>query len=307
AMGHRARQGWVTATYREMLARIRTAARALIDMGIVPGDTVAIYSLNRPEWALVDFAILSVGAVSVPIHATGTAGQLAYILRDANVKAVFTDDRERCSCVAGIDGFQGRIVVFDADAAIDSPRICRFDDLDPSADEGVVDERLRGGRGGDLATVIYTSGTTGEPKGVMLTHHNFAHQIRAVDAAFSLGAEDRSLCFLPLSHVYERAWSYYVFYRGARNYYQSNPREVLASLREVRPTAMVSVPRLYEKVYSAVQERLETAPPLRRRLFHWALSIGAVYEDARRRGAPAPWLRFGMPRPTGWYWPRSEA
>ena len=215
AMGHKTRKGWITETYRDMLERIRTTARGLIGMGIAPGDTVAIYSLNRPEWAIVDFAILSVGAVGVPIHATSTTGQVAYILRDAGVKAVFTDGRNRAAEVACIDAFQGQIVVFDAEAAIESVRACRFDDLNPSADTGAVDERLRQGRGEDLATVIYTSGTTGEPKGVMLTHRNFHHQVRAVDAAFSLGDGDRSLCFLPLSHVYERAWSYYVFYRGA--------------------------------------------------------------------------------------------
>ena len=116
----------------------------------------------------------------------------------------------------------------------------------------------------------------------MLSHGNFFHQIDAVNAHFNVGPEDRSLCFLPLSHVYERTWSYIVFHQGAQNHYIANPRDVLQAFGEVKPTAMVSVPRLYEKIYAAVMDRLAKAPAHRRRLFGWALGVGRQWADARR-------------------------
>lgn len=123
-------------------------------------------------------------------------------------------------------------------------------------------------------------------KGVMLSHGNFFHQIDAVNANFEVGPQDRSLCFLPLSHVYERTWSFFVFSRGAQNHYLGNPREVLQYLGDVRPTAMVSVPRLYEKIYGAVLDRVEKSAALRRRLFRWALDVGDRHARARHGSRP---------------------
>ncbi len=131
--------------------------------------------------------------------------------------------------------------------------------------------------GVSTATLIYTSGTTGDPKGVILTHSNFFNQFRAIDAEFNVGTDDVSLCFLPLSHAYEKTWSYYVFRNGVENNYVYDPKKIVEFMAEVRPTAMVSVPRLYEKIYSTVFDRLEKAPALRQKLFKWALKTGKKY------------------------------
>ncbi|MCB0131669.1 MAG: long-chain fatty acid--CoA ligase, partial [Caldilineaceae bacterium] len=135
------------------------------------------------------------------------------------------------------------------------------------------------------------SGTTGEPKGVMLTHANILHQFEALQTEFDVSATDRSLCFLPLSHVYERTWSYYVFRCGAENNYLADPKQVIAAMADVRPTVMVSVPRLYEKIYATVMHGVDQGSALTQRLFHWAVDVGRRYEYARRgKGPGGAWL-----------------
>ncbi len=137
-----------------------------------------------------------------------------------------------------------------------------------------------------MATLIYTSGTTGDPKGAVLTHANFFHQFRALDERFGIGPGDTSLCFLPLSHAYERAWSFYVLASGAENCYLADPSRVVDVMAEVRPTLMVSVPRLYEKIHATVTDRVERGSRTRARLFGWALGVGSRYQHRRAAGQP---------------------
>ncbi len=136
----------------------------------------------------------------------------------------------------------------------------------------------------ELATIIYTSGTTGEPKGAMLTHSNLFHQIDTVDAYFDVGPEDRSLCFLPLSHVFERSWSYYIFHSGAVNHYMDDHKLVREYMEEVKPTVMVSVPRLFEKIYSGANEKLRKASPIKKVMFRWSMGVGRDYNNMRTEG-----------------------
>ncbi len=282
---------WQEITYGDLGEKVRQVSSALIALGIQAGDMVGIFSQNRPEWTIADFGILGAGAVSVPIYATNTAAQAEYIASDADLKAVFVGDDDQ---LAKVQSFAAQhpelktIVSFDPPAGSFGDNVMRFEALVELGTGGEhVEEsarRIRQTAPESLATLIYTSGTTGEPKGVMLSHANFAHQIDAINANFDVGPEDRSLCFLPLSHVYERSWSFYVFSRGAQNNYMRNPREILDYLREVRPTAMVSVPRLYEKIHAAVLDRLEKSSPGKRRLFDWALGVGRKLADARKAG-----------------------
>ncbi len=288
AMRYKSNGAWQAITYRDLGEKIRQVSGALIAMGIQPGDMVGIFSQNRPEWTIADFGILGAGAVSVPIYATNTADQAEYIVRDAELRMIFVGDDKQ---LAQVQSFAAQypgletIVTFDdsgSDATLTFPALMARGAGGEHAEESA--RRIRQTAPESLASIIYTSGTTGEPKGVMLSHANFLHQIAAVDANFDVGPADRSLCFLPLSHVYERSWSYYVFSCGAQNNYIQNPREVLQYLGEVRPTAMVSVPRLYEKIYAAVMDKLEKASTGKKRLFRWALNVGRRQAEARQAG-----------------------
>jgi long-chain acyl-CoA synthetase len=284
---------WQEITYGDLGEHIRQVSCALIALGIQPGDMVGIFSQNRPQWSIADFGILGAGAVTVPIYATNTAEQAEYIVRDADLRAIFVGDETQ---LAKIQSFAARcpdlktIVTFDGDAGQRRDGVLTFEALKAqgAGSEHTAESarRVRQADAESLATIIYTSGTTGEPKGVMLTHANFFHQIEVIDANFDVGPADRSLCFLPLSHVYERTWSNVIFNCGAQNNYIENPREVLQYFGEVRPTAMVSVPRLYEKIYAAVMDKLEKASPGKKRLFEWALEVGRRQAEARQSGRP---------------------
>lgn len=293
AMRYKEGGSWRSITYADLDDRIRAVAKALLDRGIRPGDKVGIYSPNRPEWAIADFAILSVGAISVAIYATETAEGAAYIARDAGMRLVFVDGQAQYDKMKPLVDAQAQletIVVFDDGVAVDGAASIRFRDFmahgrgtDKDAE---IDAYLERASAEDLATLIYTSGTTGVPKGAMLTHANFFHQFAAIDDRFDVGPSDRSLCFLPLSHAYERCWSFYVFRCGAENNYLSHPKRVLEYLSDVKPTVMVSVPLLYEKIYAAARARLERASSSKRRLFAWALRIGKRYHEHQRAKRP---------------------
>ena len=283
---------WQEISYRELGKRIENLACGLLELGVEPGDRVGIMAQNSPEWAIADFAIQSVGGITVPIYATNTAGQAQYITNDAGLKVIFAgsaEEREKIETFVETSTIQ-RVVMLDGSPFEPSATMLSFSDLLAKGRDARRGEELESILTGineeDVATIIYTSGTTGEPKGVMLTHGNFYHQFHAMEGWFSVTPEDRSLSFLPLSHVYERTWSYYVFHQGAQNWYVRDPKQVIAYLSEVRPTAMVSAPRLYEKIYSAVHDKLSQASATRQKLFHWAVATGSEYAKAKHAGEP---------------------
>lgn len=285
---------WRSYTYGQMGDTVRQIARALLALGVQPGDRVGIFAENRPEWALVDFAVLAAGGVSVPIYATNTKNEAAYIVDETDMAIIFTGSQNNYDKAHSITAGSTRlkhIIALEDQTVIGgevSQHFSQFRALgtDQAAD-GEIEARLAAADAEDLATIIYTSGTTGEPKGVMLTHANIFHQFKALEGEFHVGPDDRSLCFLPLSHVYERTWSFFVFKSGATNYYLANPKEVIAAMGEVRPTVMVSVPRLYEKIYAAAIYGLSQGSGLKKRLFYWSIDVGKRYQYALKDGDSA--------------------
>jgi long-chain acyl-CoA synthetase len=293
AMRHKDGAAWRSISYAELGDRIQASAKALLESGVQEGDMVGIFSQNGPEWAVADFGILTAKAVSVPIYATNTAKQAEYIVRDGDLKVVFVGDQGQYDKIMSFKASTPqlrRVIAFEKTTKLSGDESLYFDDFikmgAASTRDAELERRLDSATSDETATVIYTSGTTGDPKGVMLTHANFFHQFRAIDERFNVGAGDRSLCFLPLSHGYERTWSYYVFRRGAENDYLRDPRDVVGCMLEIRPTAMVSVPRLYEKIYAAVLDRIDRASPVRRRLFQWAIGVGRKYQDRKKEKKP---------------------
>ncbi len=298
AMRYKENDVWKQITYNELGELIRDVAKALLEYDMKEGEMVGIFAQNMPQWSIADFGILSVRGVSVPIYATNTAKQAEYIVNDAEIRVLFVGDKVQYDKITSfIDSskYLKKIIVFDEKVQLKGAHSVYLKDFlelgKKSAKDSNVEERLERGSVDDIATLIYTSGTTGDPKGAILTHGNFAHQMRAIDERFSVGVGDRSLCFLPLSHAYERTWSYYVFRTGAENNYLADQKKIVEFMPDVKPTAMVSVPRLYEKIYSTVFDRLKKASPAKAKLFHWALRTGKAYQYKKKdRKFIGPWL-----------------
>lgn len=284
---------WLSLSYGDFGEKIKSLAAAMIDAGIKKGDNVGIYSPNRYEWNMVDFACVFCRAVSVPIYATSTRKQVEFIIKDAAIRFIFAGSDFQYSNVAAIRSeVPLQVVTFDPETDIDRSFATHFSTfIDKEINEFTseeIDRRLQAIRRDDTTTIIYTSGTTGVPKGVMLTHANMFHQIEALEVDFNVNSKDVSLCFLPLSHVYERMWSYYVYYKGAVNTYLDDPKKVIETMQEVKPTAMVSVPRLYEKIYAAVMNSQENASAVKQKLFKKAIKTGEAYYTKSYAGQPIP-------------------
>ncbi len=287
---------WVSITHREALGRVQTISLGLCELGIKPGDKVAILSENRPEWALTDYACLCARAPDVPIYPTLTAKQTEYILRDSESVAVFCSTAAQVAKVlevkGALPGLQ-QIIVFDGDAAAGRPGVISLAALEGKG-RAVVSrhpnwkaEALSAGSE-DLATLIYTSGTTGDPKGVMLSHHNIWSNVQAALQMIPIGSGDECLSMLPLSHSYERMVDYTLFQAGVIINYAESFDTVATNLQEVKPTVVLSVPRLYEKVYARVLENALSGSAIKRTIFFWAKRAGEHWATLSLAGLPIP-------------------
>ena len=265
-------------------------------MGREKGDRIALIAENRWEWAVADFAILAINGVTVPIYPTLTGEQIAVLLADAgcNIAVVSTRQQfDKLNAVRSQTQLE-RIVMMDGqapDSAIAfSKLLAGADDAGPYRDP-VFDALVRSVEPTDLATLIYTSGTTGEPKGVMLTHGNIAANQNLAAAEFSFNETDACISFLPLSHVTARALDYVMYGHGAQVAYCSNFDKLPQAMKEIRPTVFVGVPRVYEKIRQAVEQK-SNASPIKKRMLAWALSVGGGNRDTV----------YGGRQPSSFFW-----
>ncbi len=294
AFRYKATGVWQPVSHRDALERVRAISLGLRELGIAPSDHVAILAETRLEWALADYACLCARVADVPIYPTLPANQVEYILRDSAAAAVF------CSSAAQVDKIRQvraglpslrHVIVFNADGA--GPGVVTLTALETQgrtagAKYPRFTEEARAVRPEDLATLIYTSGTTGPPKGVMLSHHNIWSNIAACVEALRLSEEASCLAWLPLSHILERMVDYYLLHVGVTINYAESVDTVAQNLPEVRPTVVVAVPRLFEKVYARVLEKALTGSPLKRRIFLWAKRVGETWTTHRLAGIPLP-------------------
>ncbi len=281
-------------TFSERVAHV---ALGLDDIGVRRGDRVALLSENRPEWTIVDLAILSLGAVNVPIYTTQAVDQVRFILEDSGARLLFVSGRKVFKHarpgIEGVAALEG-MVFFDEDAGAQVEGAMTLEELErrgrerAEADAGAFDALADPGRGADLATVIYTSGTTGEPKGVMLTHDNFISNILSIASALPIYNTDTALSVLPLSHIFERTCFYVFCYTGVSVYYAASFDVVGEHLREVQPTIMTAVPRLFEKVYQRIVKKGMTAGGWKSKLFSWSLEVGQRWAELKDRREPVP-------------------
>jgi long-chain acyl-CoA synthetase len=278
-MLHREADRWVSISSQELRRRVVALARSLHSLGFLRGDRIAILSENRPEWAVVDFACLLLGAVVVPIYTTLTAEQTAYILRDSEAKAIFVSNEKQMQKILAIQKQTAvhRIVVMDSTEvgrAISLSSLTRDDDTQDRDPQ--FEAAARTVTPDDLATIIYTSGTTGTPKGAMLTHGNMASNISCSLAGFDMHPGQTSISFLPLSHVTARHVDFAMLYHGITLAYIPFVDQLSRALMEVRPTIFVAVPRVYEKIYTQVDQKTKGFP--KRNIYRWALSVGETHK-----------------------------
>jgi long-chain acyl-CoA synthetase len=274
-MLRREAHGWVPISSAEIYRSVVSVARALESGGIRQGDRVAILSENRPEWTITDFAVLSLGAVTVPIYATQTAEQTAYILNDSGVRVIAVSTKNQLDKVLAIRSQTAvdRILVMDTIESADAIPMQGLMESGPTEADGQFDARSQSIQPNDLATIIYTSGTTGTPKGVMLTHENMASNIVCSMDAFGFGTKDEvSVSFLPLSHVTARHVDFALLYRGVVLAYCPDIAKLAQVLKEVQPNIFVAVPRIYEKIRQQVLQRTAGFP--KQAAYRWALSVG---------------------------------
>ncbi|MFC0309842.1 AMP-dependent synthetase/ligase [Gallibacterium trehalosifermentans] len=272
---------------------------ALLALGLQVQDKVGIFAQNMPEWTIADFAVLQIRGVTVPIFATNNAYQTEYIVNHSDMKVLFVGNQKeydvalsivpKCPHLEKIVAMQpldlrGAEIGVDWQTFVSSAR---------NEWQTELQQRLATKSMSDLFTLIYTSGTTGEPKGVMLDYHNLAHQlVTHKQTLMQIDEKDVSLSFLPLSHIFERAWVAYVLSQGTVNVYLSDPQQIKQALVAVKPTLMCAVPRFYEKIYAAVYDKVKQAPWLRRQIFNSALRIGKLALHYKQQQQPLPiWLQ----------------
>lgn len=282
---------WLSISWSDFQQQIDQISLALLANHIDIQDKIGIFSHNMPRWTITDIGTLQVRAVTVPIYATNTAKQAQFIINNADMKIIFVGNQEQYDQVVEIVDEcpkLEKIVAMKSTIRLhEHAKACHWQDFIEMADEqyqAELQQRLDGKCLEDLFTLIYTSGTTGEPKGVMLDYANLAHQLNAHDQALKVDDTDVSLSFLPLSHIFERAWVAYVLHRGATNCYIEDTNQVRSALTEIRPTLMCAVPRFYEKIYTAILDKVHNAPKLRQWIFHWAIDIGHQHFDALAKG-----------------------
>ncbi|STO64070.1 long chain fatty acid CoA ligase [Haemophilus parahaemolyticus] len=285
---------WCNMEWSTFQQEIDNISLALIAQGIEIQDKIGIFAHNMPRWSIADFGAMQARVVTVPIYATNTPSQVEYIINDADIRILFVGEQAQMDCAIQIANNCTQLIKIVAMKSSinlhNHPLACHWENfIQVDKNMVVLEARLASKRLDDLFTLIYTSGTTGDPKGVMLDYANLAHQLQSHDQALDITEQDVSLSFLPLSHIFERAWVAYIFHRGATNCYLEDTNQIRQALVETKPTVMCAVPRFYEKIYAAVLDKVEKAPFIRRTLFHWAIQAGEKHYQSAK---PSRWLKW---------------
>lgn len=280
--------------WSEYYSAVEHTAAALIELGVKVGDRVAILSHTRMEWAVADAGALTAGAITVPIYPNLGGEDIRDLLIRSGSKVLFLSDAEQVAKIAALKeqlSFLEKIVVFEAQANPGSHAL-PFTSLDEftsraRVDQTLIAERLASRAENDTATIIFTSGTTGEPKGVMLTHDNILSNVAATLKYFDFGPGDLHLAHLPLAHIFERMGGYYLMLQcGAVIAYAESIQTVAANIAETRPTVVVTVPRIFEKIYAGIQTKAADSPAPVKALTLWAMDVASRAGVHLDRGTP---------------------
>lgn len=290
---------WIPVTWKQFSETIKTAANALVELGVKEQENIGIFSQNKPECLYTDFAAFANRAVTIPLYATSSPAQVQYIINDAGIRYLFVGEQfqyDAAISVFGVCHSLQQLIVFDRSVVLD-PRdktSIYYDDFLKKGErhqhEAVVKTRIAQAGPDDLANILYTSGTTGEPKGVQLHHSCYLQAFKGHDLRLTtMTDKDVAMNFLPLTHIFEKAWVYYCIHKGVQVCVNLRPADIQTTIKEVRPTLMCSVPRFWEKVYAGVQEKIAEATGLKKKLMLDAIRVGKIHNiDYLRVGKTPP-------------------
>src|SRR5215217_3952848 len=278
---------WVSKTYREVGEIVRALALGLLELGIEKGDKVSLLANTRPEWTYFDFAALSVGAVVFPIYQTNSPEECQYVLENSDAKAVIVEDSEQLAKVRAVRDRCPALehVIIMTGEAEDAISASELAERGASHDAVEWEERWSSVTPDDICTFIYTSGTTGPPKGCVISHGNYRSMLDMVLEVGSLGEEEVTYLYLPLAHSFALLIQFGTVALGATlAYWQRDPLKIIADLAEVKPTYFPSVPRIFEKIYTAATAAAENAGGLKKAVFNWAIGVGRRMRETERAG-----------------------
>lgn len=290
---------WLKISWREFSDKVMLTAKAMAEFGIKVQENIGVYSQNMPQCLYTDFGAYGNRVVSIPMYATNSPGQIEYIINDAKIRTLFVGEKLQYNNAFKVQKdskYLERLVVFDPAVKMnpEDKTSIYFDDFlrlgDNAHAESTVKIRMTEAVPEDLATIIYTSGTTGESKGVMLPHSCYLEAMRIHDVRLPLVTDkDLSMSFLPMTHIFEKAWCYYCLHKGVTIAINQDPKMIQKTLPEVHPTLMCNVPRFWEKVYAGVHEKINSASPAMKKIFLDAIETGRRYNlEYKNKGIPAP-------------------
>lgn len=290
---------WLKISWREFSDKVMLTAKAMAEFGIKVQENIGVYSQNMPQCFYTDFGAYGNRVVSIPMYATNSPGQIEYIINDAKIRTLFVGEQLQYNNAFKVQKdskYLERLVVFDPAVKMnpEDKTSIYFDDFlrlgDNAHAESTVKIRMTEAVPEDLATIIYTSGTTGESKGVMLPHSCYLEAMRIHDIRLPMVTDrDLSMSFLPMTHIFEKAWCYYCLHKGVTIAINQDPKMIQKTLPEVHPTLMCNVPRFWEKVYAGVHEKINSASPAMKKIFLDAIETGRRYNlEYKNKGIPAP-------------------